>query len=452
MNIIIVGCGKVGLTLAEQLCQEGHAITLLDTDPERLEDAVNSMDVQGISGSGTSYQTLVEAGVEEADLLIAVTDKDELNMLTCLIGKKAGASQTMARVRDPGYYENIKVIQEELGLSMAINPEMAAAQDIFRLLQIPSALDVDTFDKGKVNMIRFLVEKGSPLDGKNMMDLSGFTEGKMLVCIRERCGEVVIPDGTTDIQAGDKVSVVMPMTEIARLLHKLKLQTRPIRSVTIAGGGSTSVYLSLMLLRAGMQVKIIESNLAQCERLADILPKATIIHGDSTDKQLLMEEGLPTAEAFVCLTGLDEENIMLALYASKVSHAKVVTKISRIDFEEVVEELPLGSVIYPKNITAEAIVRYVRAMENASGNNVETLYQMLDGRVEAMEFVVRPEAGDMVGTPLKDLKLKKNLLVCSINRGGRIITPTGLDCLMAGDIVIIVTTRPGIGDLRDILE
>lgn len=452
MNIIIVGCGKVGLTLAEQLCQEGHAVTLVDTDLERLEAAVNSMDVQAVSGNCTSHQTLLEAGVEDADLLIAVTDRDEINMLSCLIGKKVGGCQTMARVRDPGYYEEIKVIGEELGLSMAINPEWAAAQNIFRLLQIPSVLDVDTFDKGKVNMIRFLVEEGSPLNGKKMMELGGLLDGKMLVCIRERDDEVVIPGGQTDLRIGDKVSVVMPMAEIGKLMHKLRLQKKPIHSVTIAGGGNTSVYLSGMLLRAGMQVKIIETSQQRCEELADALPKATVIHGDSTDKQLLMEEGLPSAEAFVALTNLDEENIMLALYADKVSQAKVITKISRIDFEEVISGLPLGSVIYPKNITAENIVRYVRAMENASGNNVETLYRLLDGRVEALEFVVHETAGGVIGVPLKELKLKRNLIVCSINRGGRIITPTGTDCLEEGDVVIIVTTQKGISDLQDIME
>ena len=452
MNIVIAGCGKVGLTLAEQLCRENHAVTLIDTDMERLEDAVNSLDVQAISGNATSHQTLLEAGVKEADLLIAVTDRDEVNMLSCLIGKKVGGCQTMARVRDPGYYEEIKVIQEELGLSMAINPEWAAAQGIFRLLQIPSALDVDTFDKGKVNMLWFRIQPGSPLEGKRMMELGSVLAGQMLVCIRERDGEIVIPGGSTDLRAGDLVAVVMPMAQIGRLLHKLHLQNKPIRSVTIAGGGNTTVYLAGMLLRAGMDVKIIESDRARCEVLADRLPKATIIHGDSTDKQLLMEEGLPRAEAFVALTNMDEENIMLALYCGKVSNAKVVTKISRIDFEEVIGALPIGSVVYPKNITAEMIVRYVRAMENASGNNVETLYKLLDGQVEAMEFVVRPGARDMTGIPLKDMKLKKNLLLCSINRGGRIITPTGSDCLEEGDVVIVVTTQMGLRALRDILE
>lgn len=452
MNIIIVGCGKVGLTLAQQLRQENHAITVIDTDKERLEAAVAAMDIQGVLGNGTSYRVLMEAGIEQTDLLIAVTDHDELNMLSCLIARKAGNCQTIARVRDPSYYEDIRFIKEELGLSMAINPEWQAAQDIFRLLQIPSALDVDTFDKGKVNMIRFQIQPGSPLDGKNMMAVNTLLGGKMLVCIRERDGEIVIPNGSTDLRAGDKVSVVIPMREIASVLHRLRLRKKPIHAVTIAGGGSTAEYLTMMLLPTGVQVKIIEENQQRCEELADRLPKARIIHGDSTDKQLLQEEGLPSAEAFVCLTGLDEENIMLALYAGKVSQGKVVTKISRIDFEEVVADLPLGSVVYPKNITAESIVRYVRALENASGNNVETLYRLLDGRVEAMEFVVRPGSTNITGIKLQELGLKKNLLVCSINRGGKIITPTGQDTIEEGDIVVVVTTRLGIRDLGDIVR
>ena len=357
MNIIIVGCGKVGLTLAEQLCQEDHAITLIDTDQERLDDAVNAMDVQAVLGNGTSYQTQIEAGIKETDLLIAVTDQDELNMLSCLIARKAGNCQTIARVRNPGYYQDIGFIKDDLGLAMVINPEWAAAQDIFRLLQIPSALDVDTFDKGKVNMIRFKIEENSPLDGRNMMAINNMLGGKMLVCTRERDGEVVIPSGNTELRAGDKISVVIPMAEIGSVLQRLRLRKKTIHSVLIAGGGNTAVYLTLMLQKAGLQVKIIENSIQRCEELAERVPKAHIIHGDSTDKQLLQEEGLRDAEAFVCLTGLDEENIMLALYAEKVSKAKVITKIGRISFEEVIDELPLGSVIYPKNITAEVIVR-----------------------------------------------------------------------------------------------
>ncbi len=453
MNIIIVGCGKVGLTLAQQLRQENHAITLVDLDKDRLEEAINDLDVQGVLGNGTSYKVLQEAGIKQADMLIAVTDQDEHNMLSCLIGRKAaGACLTIARVRNPGYFEDIRFIREVLGLSMFINPEWLTAQNIYGLLQIPSALDVDVFDKGRAHMLRFQIQPGSPLDGKDMVGVNNMLGGRMLVCIRERGGEIVIPSGNTDLKAGDKISVVIPMVQIGQVLHRLRIRKKPVRAVTIAGGGNISEYLALMLMKAGISVKIIESDQARCNQLAEVLHGAQIIHGDCTDRKLLQEEGLPTAEAFVCLTGMDEENIMLALHAGKVSQAKVITKISRIDFEEVVEGLDLGSVVYPKNLTAENIVRYVRALGNASGNNVETLYQLLDGRVEAMEFVVHPSAVHLIGTPIQDLKLKKNLLVCCINRKGKVILPGGQDTIEAGDIVVIVTTQRGIRDLDDILR
>lgn len=452
MNIIIIGCGKVGLTLAEQLCQENHAVTLVDLDQSRLDDAVNSLDVQAVLGNGVNHQTLIDAGIEETELLIAVTDHDELNMLSCLMGRKLGNCQTIARVRNPSYYQDIGYIKDELGLTMVSNPELAAAQDIFRILRIPSALDVDTFEKSRVNMLRFEIRPDSPLCGKNMMDINELLEGNMLVCIRQRDGEIVIPNGTTDLQAGDQISVVIPMDAIDTVFRKLHVRQRSIHSVIIAGGGNTSVYLAMMLLQSGIGVKIIETDRERCQYLAERLQKAHIIHGDSTDKQLLMEEGLVDAEGFVCMTGLDEENIMLALYAEKVSQAKVITKISRIDFQEVINSLPLGSVIYPKNITAEKIVRYVRAMENASGNNVETLYRLQEGRVEAMEFVVRPGSANIIGVPISKLGLKKDLLICSINRRGRIIAPTGQDSIQEGDIVVIVTTHKGIRDLGDIVR
>ena len=451
MNIVIVGCGKVGLTLAQQLRQEGHAITLVDTDRESLEAAVKSMDIQGVAGNGTSHRVLVEAGINQADLLIAVTDRDELNMLSCLIGRKAGRCQTIARVRDPSYYEDIRFIKDELGLSMAINPEWQAAQDIFRLLQIPSALDVDTFDKGKVNMIRFRIQEDSPLNGKNMMEVNSMLGGKMLVCIRERGGEIVIPSGTTDLQAGDKVSVVIPMSEIAAVLHRLHLRKKPIHAVTIAGGGSTAVYLAMMLQRTGVQVKIIETDRARCELLADLLPKAHIIHGDCSDKKLLEEEGLPNAEAFVCLTGLDEENILLSLYAKRTSHAKVVTKINRINFSGVLSDIKLDTISYPRLVTADMIIKYARSMNESLNSNVENLYKLEDGHAEALEFYIKEDSA-VTNVPLNRLHIRKNILVCSIVRGGQAIIPGGQDELHVGDYVVVVLTHARLNDIKDIIE
>ena len=452
MKIIIAGCGKVGYTLAEQLSEEGHEITVIEPRAERVEAAVDALDIIGYIGNGNSYKMQKEAGVEDADLLIAVTGHDEVNLLSCLIAKKAGNCRTIARVRNPEYVDEIGFIKEELGLSVAINPELATARDIERLIQVPSALDVDTFAKGRAYMVRFEIPKGSPWHELRVMDAAVKYGNHFLVCILERGDDVVIPSGNTVMMEGDTISMISPTEDMNRLFNVIGIPARPIRNVMIAGGGTIAYYLAQRLLKTKVNTTIIESNLQRCNELSEKLDRATIIHGDAADSKLLLEEGLEQMDAFVALTNFDEENIMLALYAGKVSDAKVVTKISRIEFEEVVEELNLGSVVYPKNITAETIVRYVRALENASGNNVETLYRLLDGRVEAMEFVVESGADEIIGTKLQELNLKNNLLVCSINRHGKIITPTGQDTIEVGDIVVVVTTRLGIRDLGDIVR
>jgi len=451
MNIIIVGCGKVGTTLAQQLLREDHDITMVDTNRTALETVVNSLDVQGVYGNGTTHRVLKEAGVETADLLIAVTSHDETNMLSCLIARKASRCQVIARVRDPEYNEDTDFLKGELGLSLVINPEMAAASDIFRLLQIPSALDVDTFEKGRVNMLRFKVSPDSPLNGHNMIEINNMMRGNLLVCMRERDRDVVIPSGNTTLLSGDTISVVIPVHQMSNVLTKLKLHKKPVKSVMIAGGSATAQYLGQMLLNVGVQVKIIDRDRNTCELLADRLHGAEIVCGDAGDKQLLAEEGLENSDAFICLTNIDEANLMMSLYANQISKTKTIAKVSKIDFEEVINTLNIGSVIYPKNITAEIIVRYVRGLENAKGNNVETLYRLADGKVEAMAFEVRSGA-NVTGRKLMDLNLKKGLLICSITRKGRIITPTGSDMIEEGDIVVVITTIHGIRDLSDIVD
>ncbi|MBR0086183.1 MAG: Trk system potassium transporter TrkA [Lachnospiraceae bacterium] len=451
MDIIIVGCGKVGTALAKQLRKENHNITIVDTDRSSVEALINTLDVQAVYGNGTTYRVLKRAGVDTADLLIAVTGYDERNMLSCLVARKASRCQVIARVRDPEYNEDTDFLKDELGLSMVINPEMAAAANIFRLLQIPSALDVDYFEKSQVSMLCFRVESDSPLNGHNMFEIGSMMKSNMLVCIRERDGEAEIPSGNTTLLAGDKISVMIPMNRMRDVLQKLKLRQKPVRNCLIGGGSATAQYLTGMLLHEGVQVKIIDRDRVKCDELSDKFPDAEIVCGDCTDKQLLAEEGLDRTDAFVCLTSLDEVNIMLSLYASSVSKAKIVSKISRTDFEEVVDRLNIGSVIYPKNITAESIVQYVRALENAQGNNAETLYQLADGKVEAMEFEVHKREG-ITGIPLMDMRLKKGLLIASITRKGRHITPSGQDTLEEGDTIILLTTNPGIRDLANIID
>ncbi len=455
MNIIIVGCGKVGIELAQKLSEEGHAVTMLDSNAHVLQETIGPVDVQGVCGNGTSYRDQMEAGVLQADLLIAVTDSDEINLLSCLIARKAGNCQTIARVRKPEYYEQIRFIKEELGLSLAVNPDLAAAADIARLIQVPSAMEIDAFAKGRVNLVRFAIPDDSPAVGVTLAELARKLNVNVHICMIERGEEVIIPDGRQRIEKGDSLWIVVNLTTISKVFRAFGLRTRMLKNVMIAGGGRVAQYLAQTLVHSHVRVKLIESDEARCEQLSDIIPEADVVCGDATNETLLQEEGIADTDAFVSLTNIDEENILLSLYAQKVSNAKLVTKITRITFEEVIRDMPLGSVVCPRSITTGRILRYVRSMENASGSNVETLYYLAKGRAEALEFKVREgskKTERLIGVPLMDLALKNNLLVSCINRDGKIITPSGRDSLQIGDTVIVITTHKGLSDLSDILK
>ncbi len=451
MRIIIVGCGNVGSTLTEQLSKEGHSITVIDRDEERVESITNQYDVMGFIGNGASFNVQNEAGISNADLLIAVTTSDELNLLCCLIAKKAGNCNTIARVRNPIYNKEINYIKEELGLSMVINPELAAAMEISRLLKFPSAIKVDTFAKGRVELLKCKVETGSPLCGRSLMEISSSIRGDVLICIVERGDDVYIPDGKFRLQEKDFISLVAAPRHAIEFFKKIGMDTNRIWKVMVVGGGETSYYLTKMLLSMGMEVKVIERKKERCSELSALLPKAMIIQGDGTERNLLQEEGMKQMHAFVSWTNKDEENVMLSLFAKHASKAKTVTKIHRIAYDEIISGMDLGSVLYPKYITADYIIQYVRAMQNSIGSNVETLYRLIENRVEALEFVVGAQS-PVIGISLKDLKLKENLLICCINRRGKIIIPGGADSMQKGDTVVVVTTNPGFRDLGDILK
>ncbi len=451
MQIIIVGCGNVGATLTEQLSKEGHNISVIDMNAAKVEEVSNRYDVMGIVGNGASFLVQNEAGISEADLMIAVTASDELNLLCCLIAKKAGDCHTIARVRNPLYNKEIAFIKEELGLSMVINPEQAAANEIARLLKFPSAIRVDTFAKGKVELLKCKLSENSILAGRPLTDISAKLHCDVLICTVERGEEVFIPSGNFELQAKDVISVVASPKKANEFFKKIGMTTNRIKSCMIVGGGETTYYLAKQLLAMGIEVKIIEQSKERCNELSELLPQAMIIYGDGTERNLLHEEGIEKTQAFVTWTNLDEENIMLTLFAKSVSEAKNVTKIHRIEYDEIIESLDLGSVLYPKNITAEYIVQYVRAMQNSIGSNIETLYQLIENKVEALEFRVH-ERSELIGIPLKELQLKDNLLLACINRRGRIITPGGQDTIEVGDTVIVVTTNRGFHDLKDILK
>ena len=450
MKIIIVGCGKVGTTLAEQLNRENHDITLIDCDSEALQSISDSTDVMSVTGNGAVYQVQMEAGIKEADLLIATTNSDELNMLCCLIEKKAGTCHTIARIRNPEYSAEINYIREELNLSLAINPELAAAREIARLLRFPNAIKIELFAKGRIELLKFLIPKDSILDRMKVMDVVSRLKSNVLICAVERGDDVVIPDGNFEMKGGDKISFIAPHAECADFFRKAGIENNTVNSAMFVGGGKLTVYLAKALADTKIKIKIIEQDEERCRSLSELLPHAMIIHGDGSDQKLLLEEGIRQTEAFASLTGFDEENILLSLYAASQSRAKLITKVNKIAFENVINALNLGSVIYPKMLTADIILQYVRAMQNSMGSNIETLYKIVADKAEALEFRVRGDS-PVLGIPLEKLRTRNNLLVACINRNGRIIMPRGKDTLEAGDTVIIVTTHTGLNDLKDIL-
>ena len=450
MKIIIVGCGKVGTTLAEQLNRENHDITLIDCDSEALQSISDSTDVMSVTGNGAVYQVQMEAGIKEADLLIATTNSDELNMLCCLIAKKAGNCHTIARIRNPEYSAEINYIREELNLSLAINPELAAAREIARLLRFPNAIKIELFAKGRIELLKFMIPKDSILDRMKVMDVVSRLKSNVLICAVERGDDVVIPDGNFEMRGGDKISFIAPHADCADFFRKAGIENNTVNSAMFVGGGKLTVYLAKALADTKIKIKIIEQDEEQCRILSELLPHAMIIHGDGSDQKLLLEEGIRQTEAFASLTGFDEENILLSLYAASQSRAKLITKVNKIAFENVINALNLGSVIYPKMLTADIILQYVRAMQNSMGSNIETLYKIVADKAEALEFRVRGDS-PVLGIPLEKLRTRNNLLVACINRNGRIIMPRGKDTLEAGDTVIIVTTHTGLNDLKDIL-
>ncbi len=451
MKIVIVGCGNVGTALAEQLSKEGHSITVVDEKEELVNSLSNTYDIMGFAGNGAVYSVQQEAGIREADLLIAVTGQDELNLLCCLIARKAGGCHTIARVRNPMYYKESAYLKEELGLSLVINPEFAVATEIARLLKFPSALKIDSFAKGRVELVKYRIGEQSVLCDMQLKDVGSRFKSDVLICVVERGENVYIPDGNFQLKAGDALTFAAASSKIAAFFKKIGVPTARVKDTMIVGGGETSYYLASQLADMGIKVKIIDKSRARCEELSELLPEAMIICGDGTERAVLMEEGLALAESFVSMTNFDEENIMLSLFAKSLSQAKVITRVHRISYDEIIDSMDLGSIVYPRNITAETIIKYVRAMHNSIGSNIETLYRLNDNRVEALEFLIREDC-PLVGIPLQELKLKKNILVCSINHRGSISTPGGQSRIQVGDTVVVVTTQSGFNDIRDILE
>ena len=452
MRIIVIGAGKVGYALADRLTAEEHDVIVIDKSEDVINRCTDSLDVLCIKGNGANAKTLLEAGVDKANIVIASTESDETNMLACLMSKRLGAQYTISRIRDPEFNESQMLLQNELGIDVAINPERATALEISRLLRYPFAGSIDSFAKGQVEMVEFRAQESDQIVGIAMKDLSGKISGlpRVLYTIVERNNQVYIPGGDFIILPGDRVFVsgdMLTITDFFRFLGRNKLK---IRSVMILGGGRISYYLSRFIIPMGIHITLFELNPDKARQLSELLPKADVILGDGTDRDLLEEQGLSQTDAFVSLSNRDEENLMTGMYAARNGVSKIIVKNSRMAYQEILNDLGLDSVISPQTITGSTILRYVRARENSNGTRIERLYRLLDGKAEAIEFIAR--SGDSyIGIPLKDLNLRKGTLVSVIVRQGKVIIPFGKDHIEVNDHVIIISCEPGIADLNEVI-
>lgn len=452
MNVIVVGCGKIGAAIISSLSAEGHNLIAMDTDRAALSEVTNVYDVMGVCGNGADCEALMEAEVEKAELLIAVTGSDEFNMLSCFLAKRLGAKNTIARIRNPEYNDqSLGFMKDQLDISMTINPEKLAAEALFNILKLPSAVKVEPFARRKLELIELRVKEDTVLDGIRISDLRDKYKENFLVCVVKRGENVYIPDGSFTLKAGDRIGITATPIGIHKLLNSMGVLRRGARNVMILGASRTAYYLAYMLTAAGNQVKIVDKNIEQCRKFSDALPKAMVIHGDGAHQELLLEEGLHDLDAFVSLTGMDEENILVSIFASSQNVPKVIAKINRDELALMAENLGLDSIISPHKTISDVVVRYARALKNSLGSSVETLYKLMDGEAEAVEFTVIDDSR-IVNIPLSNLKMQKSILIAGIIRGRKTFIPTGNDCIMAGDRVVVISENRKLNDISDILK
>ncbi len=452
MKIIVVGCGKIGTTIIENLVDEGHNVVAIDEKAEVVSEISNIYDVMCVCGNGADCDVLEEADVQNAQMLISVTGSDELNMLSCFIGKKMGAEHTVARIRNPEFNDkNLAFLKQQLGISLVINPELLAAQELFNILKLPSAVNIETFSRGNFEMVELILKENSVLDGMNLIDIRKKHKGNYLVCVVHRDDEVYIPSGDFVLKSGDKIGLTAAPTEIEKLLKKLSLSRKEAHDVMILGASTTAYYLSKLLLKSGNNVKIIDIDKDRCDEISSELPGAVVIMGNGAEQELLLEEGIGSMDAFVSLTGMDEENILISFFASAQNVSKVITKVNNTKLASMAEKLGLESIVSPKNIIANVLLRYARALQNSMGSNIETLYRLMDGKAEAIEFNVLPDF-KFINIPLKDLSLKQNILIAGIIRNRKALIPSGDDVILSGDRVVILAAGQTINELSDIIR
>ena len=451
MKILIAGCGKIGSEILVSLVSEGHDVTILDTDSSVITELTNIYDVIGVCGNCTDCETLSEAGVEDTDMYIAVAGSDELNMLSCFIAKRMGAKHTIARIRNPEYNDSsLDFMRQQLDLSMSINPEMLAAEALNNILKLPSALKIETFSRRNFEMIELHLKENSLLNGLKLSELRDKYKAKVLVGVVQRGDEVHIPDGSFILKSGDRIGITATASEIQKFLRSIGVLQKQARSVMILGGSKTAYYLAKKLETAGTSVRIIEKDPKLCAELCDALPKAFILNGDGAKQELLTEEGIASQDAFVSLTGIDEENILISYFAMSQNVPKVITKVNRDELMPLAEKLGLDCIISPKKIIVDVIVKYARALRSSLGSNVETLYKLMDGKAEALEFKVSSD-WPMLRKPLRELSFKRNILIAGIIRDRKTIIPAGDDVILPGDHVIVLAADQILSDMSDIL-
>ena len=451
MKIILVGCGKIGVALISTLVAEGHDLVVMDSRADVLAELTNQYDVMCMVGNGSDCEALQEAGVAKAELFIAVTGSDELNMLMCFLAKRLGAGHTIARIRNPQYNDkSLGFLRQQLDLSMSVNPELLAAQEMLHILKLPAASKVESFSRRSFEMVELRLKEDSPLLGQRLMDLRNRFQAKFLICVVQRENEVIIPRGDFVLHAGDRIGLTADRAELWKLLKATGLAKRQARNVTLMGGSRIAFYLAKMLLASGTNVTLIDTDRAICHKFSDMLPGIRVYCGDGTQQELLQEAGLLDQNAFVTLTGMDEENILVAYYARSQKVSQVITKVNRDEMARMAEQMGLESVISPKDIVVNVVLRYARALESSMGSSIENLYQLMEGRAEALEFIVRSET-DYTGIPLKDLRLKKNILIGGILRDRKAIIPAGNDVILPGDRVVVIASQHRLNTLAEIL-
>lgn len=450
MKIIIVGCGRVGYSLAGKLNADGNNVTIVDTSAEKIADVTGQFDIMGVVGNGATLSVLKDAGIDDAELFIAVTNSDELNLLCCMIAKKEGNCETVARIKSPEYSKEAEYLQKQLGLAMVINPEYEAAKEIARVLRFPSAMRIEPFGKGRVELLSFRLSADNLLVGQSVREVMGKLRANVQLATVERGDDVYIVNGDTVFAEKDVLTVVSTPKDAVDFLNKIHQKDFSVKDAMIVGGGIITHYLCEILERSGIALKVIEKDYDECEELASDWTKVTVINGNPSDHALLKEQGIERADAFVALAGLDEENILLSLFAKEWGVKKLVTKINRIDYDGVLTKLDLDTVVCPKNLTADMILRHVRSAKSAKDGNMENLYNVVQDKVEAVEFIVK-EGSRLIGKPLSELPFKQNVLVASIVRNGTVILPRGNDSILAGDSVILVTKDVAVVELADVL-